>query len=496
MVASRETSGCRDATIRRRRSGPQWDLGRSAAAPLLAPGGANDQDGAVLAGRHRRTDPRDSDLRPPPGAAAAVTRFVLGSLAALAVVGVGGFFGIRSVAIKEAERQTRERVKVEGRLVASAALSDAVLTGDRRALARLDDIVLGQVLSGSVVRVKLWSPDGTILYSDEPKLIGTRYRLGAEERRLLREGGADAELSDLSKPENRYEAQEGKLLEAHTPIRTPNGAPVLFEIYERFSSVSASGSRLVGALAPPLVGGLLVLLLLQVPLAWSMARRLARGHHERQNLLASAIESSARERERIASDLHDGVVQDIAGVAFGLAPIAEDADRRGAKAEATALRSSISALRRGVRGLRTLLVEIHPPSLESAGLQPALDDLLSQLEADGIATELHVDGGATTGGEGDALVYRVAREALRNVRAHAEASSVRVDLTRDGDATTRLVVTDDGKGIPAGARERRATEGHVGLALLESLVHQSHGVLEIRSEPGRGTTVELEVPAP
>ena len=83
------------------------------------------------------------------------------------------------------------------------------------------------------MRVKIWSRDGTILYSDQPALIGERYKLGEEERRLFRTGGADAELSDSTGPENRYERQEGKLLEAYTPIRTPNGTPVLFEIYQR-----------------------------------------------------------------------------------------------------------------------------------------------------------------------------------------------------------------------------------------------------------------------
>ena len=76
-----------------------------------------------------------------------------------------------------------------------------------------------------------------MLYSDVPQLIGKKFDLGAEEREILEKGGAEAELSDLSKPENRYERQYGQLLEAHTPIRTPNGTPVLFEIYQQFSAV-------------------------------------------------------------------------------------------------------------------------------------------------------------------------------------------------------------------------------------------------------------------
>ena len=300
--------------------------------------------------------------------------------------------------------------------------------------------------------------------------------------------------SDLAKPENRYERQAGKLLEAHTAIRTPNGTQVLFEIYQRFASVSANGHRLLRALAPPLLAGLLILLLFQVPLAWSTARRLQRGHRERERLLANAIEASSQERRRIASDLHDGVVQDLAGVAFGLAPIADDADRRGATREASALADAIARLRQGVRDLRTLLVEIYPPSLESAGLQAALSDLLSPLEADGIATDLHVDGAAAAGSPEDPLIYRVAREAISNVRSHAGAASVRVDVTRPATGTARLVIADDGRGFGEQDRERRREEGHVGLTLLEGLVHEAGGTLEVRSSPGHGTTVEFEVP--
>jgi two-component system NarL family sensor kinase len=424
---------------------------------------------------------------------AAVARFMLGSLAAIAVIVVGGFFALRSVAIDEAEGDTRQRVRAEGRLVEAAGLRDGIVRGDRGAIRVLDDLVLGQILAEPIVRVKLWSKDGTILYSDQRALIGRHFGLGDDELALFRNHRADAELSDLTKPENRYERSQGKLLEAHTAIRTPDGTQVLFEIYQRFSSVNSSGQRLLGVLAPPLLGGLLVLVLFQVPLAWTMARRLQRGHREREQLLASAVEASAQERRRIAADLHDGVVQDLAGVAFGLAPLAADAERRGDDAAAGVLRDATGCLRQGVRSLRTLLVEIHPPNLESAGLRVALSDLLSPLQAAGIATTLEVDD-ASGDTASDTLVYRVAREALRNVRAHAQASGVHVAVTRDPRDSVRLVVSDDGRGFAPAARAQREDEGHLGLTLLEAVVEQAGGTLSVRSQPGEGTTVELEVP--
>jgi two-component system, NarL family, sensor kinase len=417
---------------------------------------------------------------------------MVGSALSLAVIVVGGYFALRNVAADEARGDTRDRVRAEGRLVEAAGLDDGILNGDRAAIRRLDDLALGQIIGGSIVRVKLWSKSGRILYSDEPALIGATYGLGADELRLFRSGGAEAELSDLNKPENRFERGQGKLLEAYTTIRTPNGTQVMFEIYQRLSAVKASARRLLGAFAPPLVAGLLVLLLFQLPLAWSLARRLQRGHRERERLLAGAVDASAQERRRIAADLHDGVVQDLAGVAFGLAPLADEAARKGEDAQAGALRSAADTLRHGVRDLRTLLVEIHPPNLATAGLRVALSDLLSPLQADGIVTRLDVDE-AATGGTTDALVYRAAREAIRNARAHAAPAAVSVAVSRPAPGRTRLVVSDDGRGFAAEARERREGEGHVGLTLLEEVVAQAGGTLVVRSSPGAGTTLELEV---
>jgi len=61
------------------------------------------------------------------------------------------------------------------------------------------------------VRVKIWDARGRIVYSDEPRLIGARYELGSDEVETLREGDAKADLSDLSRPENRFERQFGPL---------------------------------------------------------------------------------------------------------------------------------------------------------------------------------------------------------------------------------------------------------------------------------------------
>ncbi len=428
----------------------------------------------------------------PPTARSVLLRFGLGSAAAIAVAVGGGYFALRSVAIDEAKRETRTKVQEAGQLV-EATLDDGLLAGKPAAAGAVDDVVVARVLSNSIVRVKIWSADGRVLYSDDPAQMGARYALDPDQRRLLREGGAQVEVSDLRRPENALDRGQGRLIEAYTRIRTPAGTPVLFEIYQRFGSVTASARRLLSALAPPILGAIGLILLVQAPLLWSLMRRLQRGHEEREALLGNAVAASSRERRRVASYLHDGPVQEIAGLAFSLAPLADGAAARGAREEAGLLRAAIDRLRRTVRDLRALLVELHPPHLAAVGLEAAIADLVSPLQARGAAVSVAIDGAERLGREQEALVYRVAQEAVRNVIAYADAASLQVQLTVDTEAA-RLVVSDDGRGFDAETRQHRLAEGHLGLSLVEELARQSGGSLEVRSTEGAGTQVELVVP--
>lgn len=442
--------------------------------------------------RHR-TRISGSDARRPPTARSVLGLFTAGTAAALVLAVVGGYVALRSVAIDEAKRDTRTKVQEAGKLVESA-LAEGILTGDPDAIGAVDDLVLTRVLSGSVVRVKLWSADGRVLYSDDPAQIGGRFTLGNDQLRLLREGGAEVEVSSLDRPENALDRQQGELIEAYTPIRTPSGTPVLFELYERFDSVTASARRLLAALAPPILGAIALILIIQVPLVWSLGRRLQRGHEEREALLSGAVAASNRERRRIASYLHDGPVQDIAGVAYALAPLAENAAVQGDASEAEELRGAIDQLRHNVRDLRTLLVDLHPPNLAVEGLEAALADLVGPLEARGVSVSLTVDDAdRLLDFAQQALVYRAAQEAVRNVIAYADASSVRVELVFD-NGVARLVVADDGRGFGPETRAERAAEGHLGLSLLAELAQQSGARLDVYSRPGEGTRVELEAP--
>jgi signal transduction histidine kinase len=301
------------------------------------------------------------------------------------------------------------------------------------------------------------------------------------------------EVTNLSRPENTLDRGQGRLIEAYTRIRTPSGTPMLFEIYQRFGSVTAEARRLLKALAPPILGAIALILLVQAPLFWSLTRRLQRSHEQREGLLANAVASSRRERRRVASYLHDGPVQELAGLAFSLAPVADRAESRGDGADAAVVRAVIDRLRGSVRDLRALLVDLHPPILASAGLDAAIRDLASPLAARGTTVDLRVDGEELLDPETQALVYRVAQEAVRNVITYADAATVSVEVDVV-DSTARLLVADDGRGFEPEVRDRRREEGHMGLSLVEELVRQAGGRLTVDSREGHGTRVRLEVP--
>ena len=420
----------------------------------------------------------------------AVLQFALSALAAVVLLGIVGVELLRRTGTDEAIRDAKEQTALAGRGIVAPYVTAGVVRGDPDALARLDRIVRTRVLNDRLIRIKLWTADGRIVYSDEPRLIGSRYELDPDDLASLRSGKVDADVSDLDAPENRFERGRGKLLEVYMPVRTAQGRPLLFEAYLTFSSVSASGRDLWRAFLPALLVALLLLYLAQLPLAWRLARRIRVGQEERERLLRSAIDSSDHERRRIARDLHDGAVQNLAGVSYSLTAAARQLDGDGTAVVKESVRAAADETRRTIRELRSLLVDIYPPDLHREGLGPALADLVDRVAERGIQVRLDLPDDLELPPEVEALFFRSAQEAVRNVLAHADAGRVDVHVrARAGRAV--LEVEDDGRGFDVAAH---AAAGHLGLRLLDDLARDAGGRLEVHSEPGRGTCVRVEAP--
>jgi signal transduction histidine kinase len=421
-----------------------------------------------------------------------VAQFLAAGLIAVLIVGVATAAASRRVGQREAIADARSTTLVRAQSLVEPVVEDGLADGDPAAVQAIADAVQRGVIDDSLVRVKIWTGDGRIVYSDVRALEGSVYPLGEEERDALDTGVIEAEVSDLSRPENRYERPFGKLLEVYLPIRTPNGDRLLFEAYYRYDAVSASGRRIWRSFAPIAIGSLIVLELVQLPLAWSLALRLRHRQREREALLQRAVDASDVERRRIAADLHDGVVQDLAGVTFELAGAARE---RGVPPTAAAALSRASeSVRSTVSSLRSMLLDIYPPDLAELGLTAALQNLAADASTDvlDVRTEVRGDVDAVPVPVAQ-LLYRAAREAVRNVCAHADAAHAQITAGLDG-ATVSLEVRDDGVGFDPEVVADRLRQGHVGLRGLRDVVRAAGGDLTVTSSAGAGTVVRVEVP--
>lgn len=415
--------------------------------------------------------------------------FTAGAVAMVVLVVGSGWLSERA-ATQEAIIDARATTELLGRSVVQPTLTRGVLQGNAAAIDRFDRQMLKRAMVGDVLRIKMWTRDGTIVYSDQTRLIGDRFALAGEELDVLLDGDSDAELSDLTKPENRFERGSGRLLEVYTQVRAPGGQRLLFEAYFSYDDVSRRSAEVLNAFRPITIAGLLVFLAITGPLVWVLTRRLDAAAAARERLLVAAVEASDVERRRIARDLHDGVVQQLAGTSFALSAAARDARERPERARQ--LEDLASGVRHSLRSLRSLLVEIYPPELQTAGLAAALDDLVAPATTAGVGVDVHVVDTSDLPDETVALLWRVAQEAVRNAQRHAHPPRLAVIVTRDADRVV-LEVVDDGVGFDPTIPP---TAGHLGLRSLHDLVRDAGGDLAVTSSPGHGTRVRLEVPTP
>jgi signal transduction histidine kinase len=132
--------------------------------------------------------------------------------------------------------------------------------------------------------------------------------------------------------------------------------------------------------------------------------------------------------------------------------------------------------------------------LEAAGLGPAVRDLASALRRDTQATVRVRTRVGRYPTDIEALAYRTIREVLINVRKHARAENVWINVT---ERRGRLVATirDDGRGFTA-RRRRPITSPHIGLETAAQRIRAMGGEFEVTSEVGVGTTVEIGLPLP
>ena len=424
----------------------------------------------------------------------AVAQFGLVGLLAVTVLGLAAAQRLRNESQSAAIRDARDRAVPLADGIVAPRLTDELLAGEPAAVAEMDRAARDYVAKEPVLRLKVWDLDGHIVYADDHRLIGLTFPIEAQALEAAARGESYADITNLTDAENVFEQGYGRLLEVYRPVTAVGGRHLLYEHYQRLNGVTQSARRFWSRSAPLLLGSLLVLQLMQLPLAWSLGRRVRAAQRQRAELLQRALDASDTERRRIARDLHDGIVQDLIGVSYAVGAVLQDPGVAGSASAVETLGEVRAGTQRSIKGLRTLLVDIYPPTLEQGDLVGALNDLVAPYQSKGITGTVTstVDGDLTPAAK--ALVYRTVREAMSNVARHAGAADVTIVLADAPDDRVELTIRDDGRGFNLAELAARRDEGHLGLRLLSDLTAAAGGEVTIASAPGRGTTISLRTP--
>lgn len=410
--------------------------------------------------------------------------FVAVSMVVLQTVIIGALVASSAVAHAEARRDAEFTATQMARLLVSP-LQVGIRTADPAVLATLDRAVRSRI-EGDVLRAMVvWRHDGTVAYASAPTDdAGGTFGDG------LLEAMAGRTYSELTASAHLGLLPVGNaLIEVYQPVPAVSGEPLVLEIYVSAEQLGDRISTLSWELILLAVLPVLLLMAIQTPIAFRLARRVGRHDRNRAALLQRALSASDRERRAVAADLHDGVVQDLSGAVYVLARLSRavpDPQRELAHAAESAARGCLDELRR-------LMSDIVPVRLDAAGLPGALAELVARLPAGSPDVRVTVGTAPRVGDEQAALAFRVAQEGLRNAVKHAGAGTVRIELGTDPDGSLRVAVVDDGQGIDPEVATAPPS-GHLGLTLLRDRVADLDGRLVVERVTGGGTALVVVLP--
>ncbi len=351
-------------------------------------------------------------------------------------------------------------------------------------LAALDAAVRIHILGGETVRVKVWSPDGTVVYSDLPELVGRRFEL-SEHAEVAFAGGMGTQISDLSDPAHEFDRSRGELIEFYIPVLDDSGAVgAVVEVEQDVAGLNAALGRIARNVWLSIGIGLAVLGVFMTALGIARAREVNRRRRQVEDLLQSSYRTQEEERRRIVGALHDDIGQPMYRVLYGLeGSRARLGDDDPVAAELGHLQDVVRDMDDTLRReLRILQVELAADT----GLDSALADLVDVTRRE---TDLDVTFTVSVAGqpsqEQSIEIYRAAREALTNVRKHARADRVTMAVYEDQDRIL-LDVVDNGIGS--------AAEPGLGLSMTRQRFETLGGNIDVSVQSNGGTLFRAWLP--
>ena len=416
----------------------------------------------------------------------ALTRFLLVGLTSLIVIAVPMVLWFNSIARDHGlETAMESGQNLTLRLLAPDTTS-ALIAGEPTAVAHMDSIVRPRMRDGSITRIKIWSMTGRVVYSDQGALVGRVYPLPEAASLLRASRPVIAEMGEGAKAENEFERGPARMVEVYTLGRASSGEQLVYEAYFPVSLVTKAQHDLWAQMAPVGLAGLVLLSLVQLPSAMHLSRRVQVSRQSRERLLVQTVAAADHERRRLAQELHDDVIQDLAGVGYAMSSLSDQLDAENA----AAVDRLGTIVRRDIGVLRAMVTELYPQELDPKNLASSFIDLGGALRESGARVDVNVDDHLGLDDTTATLFYRVARESMHNAAKHAQPRNVDVRLARV-QAQTVLTVVDDGRGFES---SEEPSAGHFGLRLIQDTVSEAGGTLLVESLVGHGTRVELSLP--
>ena len=256
---------------------------------------------------------------------------------------------------------------------------------------------------------------------------------------------------------------------------------------------------------PVAAAGSIVMFLLIVARTQGLTREVTL-QDERRHLLGRVLQAAEDERTRIAHDLHDGPVQQLAVLNYDiyrarkrigdlLGQVADERLMGELQGADEVLEGVEKGLGEETRVLRHLMSALRPPVLDNRGFADALSEHAQRFEQEnGTTVDIEIGLAHRLSPELETILYRITQESLNNVAKHARARRVSISVDQLEEGTVRLRVRDDGVGFDASNRAQLLREGHFGLAGMRERASLVGGTLNVVSVSGQGTTVEARLP--
>lgn len=412
----------------------------------------------------------------------AIVRFLVTGLIVLLVVAVPVTLWVRRVSHDIVVQDVLELTQRLADHAVPPAVIDDLRAGDPVALAQVEDRLAPWITDETILRVKIWSAEGEVLYSDVPELIGSTFELEPWAQVLLAGGPGTVSVGDQAEDENVYEAGSGELVEVYVASHASAQDPLLVEVYFDDEVLLGPQGHILLGMTPVLLVSMAVLQGAQLIPGIRLARQVRERQRERRAILQQAIEAGERERVRLAAALHDDILQDLAGLAYTLEPVEDAAPGQDPGA----------VLRRIIVKLRAITSDLYSSPMDADSLPSALGILAERARSREITTVVHIDQDSGLDEAQATACHRIAREAMMNIIKHAQATFVRLGLARRGSDVT-LSITDDGVSFDTDAP---VAPGHFGLRMMTDVAESVGARLAKRSSPAGGTEIIVTFPAP